>query len=117
MKKYIFRLLTGRLGKIIGRRNLVRAGLYLTRAGRLDVPNDMRSNGEAMVQKAIIEHVSDENIVIIDCGANIGQWTSHYVSQLSSNNDYKTKIVCFEPSRSEERRVGKECRSRWSPYH
>ena len=27
---------------------------------------------------------------------------------------------CFEvrvPGRSEERRVGKECRSRWSPYH
>ena len=27
--------------------------------------------------------------------------------------------ISFEliPSRSEERRVGKECRSRWSPYH
>ena len=23
----------------------------------------------------------------------------------------------FKRSRSEERRVGKECRSRWSPYH
>ena len=23
----------------------------------------------------------------------------------------------FEEGRSEERRVGKECRSRWSPYH
>src|SRR5256885_13893690 len=23
----------------------------------------------------------------------------------------------WEPERSEERRVGKECRSRWSPYH
>src|SRR5437016_13413060 len=23
----------------------------------------------------------------------------------------------FTPTRSEERRVGKECRSRWSPYH
>ena len=23
----------------------------------------------------------------------------------------------FEEARSEERRVGKECRSRWSPYH
>ena len=23
----------------------------------------------------------------------------------------------FDPVRSEERRVGKECRSRWSPYH
>ena len=34
-------------------------------------------------------------------------------------------IVCYRedqgyvdiPMRSEERRVGKECRSRWSPYH
>ena len=26
-------------------------------------------------------------------------------------------IVSGEPLRSEERRVGKECRSRWSPYH
>src|SRR5258708_32428076 len=23
----------------------------------------------------------------------------------------------YNPARSEERRVGKECRSRWSPYH
>src|SRR2546430_12547360 len=26
-------------------------------------------------------------------------------------------LTKFEPTRSEERRVGKECRSRWSPYH
>ena len=26
-------------------------------------------------------------------------------------------IVIYYPLRSEERRVGKECRSRWSPYH
>ena len=25
--------------------------------------------------------------------------------------------TCHAPVRSEERRVGKECRSRWSPYH
>ena len=44
--------------------------------------------------------------------------------------DEKTKLWCNGPayiaelyreelkkSRSEERRVGKECRSRWSPYH
>ena len=24
---------------------------------------------------------------------------------------------CSDEARSEERRVGKECRSRWSPYH
>ena len=27
------------------------------------------------------------------------------------------KITNFKYERSEERRVGKECRSRWSPYH
>src|SRR5256885_15587434 len=25
--------------------------------------------------------------------------------------------ITIDPKRSEERRVGKECRSRWSPYH
>ena len=28
-----------------------------------------------------------------------------------------TKVTFAEFDRSEERRVGKECRSRWSPYH
>ena len=27
------------------------------------------------------------------------------------------KVLVQEKIRSEERRVGKECRSRWSPYH
>ena len=29
----------------------------------------------------------------------------------------KTTVKKIETVRSEERRVGKECRSRWSPYH
>ena len=29
----------------------------------------------------------------------------------------KAEPVAGEGGRSEERRVGKECRSRWSPYH
>ena len=29
----------------------------------------------------------------------------------------RDRLVSFVRSRSEERRVGKECRSRWSPYH
>ena len=28
----------------------------------------------------------------------------------------KTRVIARQ-ARSEERRVGKECRSRWSPYH
>ena len=29
----------------------------------------------------------------------------------------KVGRILLENNRSEERRVGKECRSRWSPYH
>ena len=29
----------------------------------------------------------------------------------------QTFLLAKRPPRSEERRVGKECRSRWSPYH
>ena len=34
---------------------------------------------------------------------------------LKENKKYEEEIG--RSSRSEERRVGKECRSRWSPYH
>src|SRR2546422_8610561 len=30
---------------------------------------------------------------------------------------YRARVLLAQVRRSEERRVGKECRSRWSPYH
>src|SRR2546426_2879565 len=43
------------------------------------------------------------------------------VSQVSRNQGMPPRVGSFqcsgEPKRSEERCVGKECRSRWSPYH
>ena len=36
--------------------------------------------------------------------------TKYSISEIS-------RIVGYDAERSEERRVGKECRSRWSPYH
>ena len=32
-------------------------------------------------------------------------------------NTAKKSLFALKLTRSEERRVGKECRSRWSPYH
>ena len=43
-----------------------------------------------------------------------------YVIYLSSSNEvieFEENSVGTLTTRSEERRVGKECRSRWSPYH
>src|SRR5256885_10045808 len=45
-----------------------------------------------------------------DCGAQNPKWAGQCPSCGSWN-------ALTETARSEERRVGKECRSRWSPYH
>src|SRR5260370_11442984 len=43
------------------------------------------------------------------------------VEQLRKKSPAREELLRYlanpNPSRSEERRVGKECRSRWSPYH
>ena len=45
------------------------------------------------------------------------QLTAESVGERDSRG-HNVKLECFHPGiRSEERRVGKECRSRWSPYH
>src|SRR2546427_11439879 len=36
---------------------------------------------------------------------------------LAGTDDHAAQEAAYYDARSEERRVGKECRSRWSPYH
>ena len=39
------------------------------------------------------------------------------LEQFWDNSKYEQMSETGKKARSEERRVGKECRSRWSPYH
>src|SRR5256885_12477783 len=39
------------------------------------------------------------------------------VSGITYNGQFPGPLLRVKEGRSEERRVGKECRSRWSPYH
>ena len=50
------------------------------------------------------------NLSRIICCEILGQQTVDYYLG-------KDIILSVKEERSEERRVGKECRSRWSPYH
>ena len=58
--------------------------------------------------KRRVENMS-EKILIIDDEQDIADLLEVYLK----NENY----VVYKFYRSEERRVGKECRSRWSPYH
>ena len=51
-------------------------------------------------------------------GAIVARKTGNYNKADYIMYDYSTPIPTeLIEDRSEERRVGKECRSRWSPYH
>ena len=50
---------------------------------------------------AVLSQIPDDNLLY---------WASNQWSR-------KDGEIAFRLTRSEERRVGKECRSRWSPYH
>src|SRR3712207_460546 len=47
----------------------------------------------------------------------LGLGASGYLGKIRYTNCRDFETYFFQLERSEERRVGKECRSRWSPYH
>ena len=47
----------------------------------------------------------------------LAHFRSHFKSRLENIKVVSPEEYEQEMKRSEERRVGKECRSRWSPYH
>src|SRR5258707_15168944 len=48
-------------------------------------------------------------------GARLTLWHAAEVARAADNRE--ARALPIAALRSEERRVGKECRSRWSPYH
>ena len=65
--------------------------------------------GEALVE--ILDHYN----AIVESMNRLGGYASLRFSQDTQDQDAHTFMARMQ--RSEERRVGKECRSRWSPYH
>ena len=80
---------------------------------------------EALV-KTIVEGLQEKkgkNIVTVDLTQLTGSICQYMIicegstpTQVSALSDSAWDFA-HRKARSEERRVGKECRSRWSPYH
>ena len=70
-----------------------------------------RRNAERLVD----EEGLGEHSLVVELASNDGYLLRHFAKQ-------GVPVLGIDPAegparRSEERRVGKECRSRWSPYH
>ena len=86
----------------------------------------MSENISSKVKKIVADHlgvdevkVQDDSSFIDDLGADsldtvelVMAFEEEFGAEISDSQAEKILTV-----RSEERRVGKECRSRWSPYH
>src|SRR5260221_9424997 len=73
-----------------------------------------------LIQPIFLRHIFNMAVHTQDreasCPAEISAVCRHWRNVAVSYGALWTKI-CVDSERSEERRVGKECRSRWSPYH
>ena len=91
------------------------AGLDGDGDGRIDTANIVGSNGLADA----VETTADSGTINYTVADSDGDGIDDY-RDLDSDNDGIPDVTegdRSDPDRSEERRVGKECRSRWSPYH
>ena len=65
------------------------------------------------------EYLQDPRFEIVPLGLEVGDYQIQDDENFNQAEFLKKVAECPKcpKSRSEERRVGKECRSRWSPYH
>ena len=90
------------------------------RSYRYTVPKSVR---RLAMKSALSSKVAENEMIVLDELTMEAPKTKDMINILSNvNAGKKVLIVTAEKNdnvllRSEERRVGKECRSRWSPYH
>jgi FkbM family methyltransferase len=91
----------------MGRRNLTRLARFLTNESRLDVKNDMESNGERLVQNIFIgiARLSKAPVVVFDVGANIGDWTCGLQTMADANSTSNIHLYSFEPCETTFRKL------------
>ncbi len=82
---------------LLGRRNMVRFARFLLTEGRLDAATSIGDNGEAMVQRTVLEAGLDKPVVIFDVGAYRGWWTDSLLRTAGADLS-GFEVHCFEPS-------------------
>ena len=94
--------------------------LLTAELGAADLTINLRSRVEAFKgsgewsEASLPMSLPTEKTAVIICD----MWDKHWCRGASERCDaLAARMAPVVADRSEERRVGKECRSRWSPYH
>ena len=82
------------------------------KAVNMDAAGVIRSSYPCYIQYEYERPFTCRNVEVILSGNN---YQAHRLKVMASDDGVNFHLV--KQLRSEERRVGKECRSRWSPYH
>ena len=64
-----------------------------------------------------IERIDDKTVKCFLSNEELEEYDIDYKDFVTRSDKAKEVVQEIIEQRSEERRVGKECRSRWSPYH
>ena len=85
-------------------------------AGKMHASGVVGEGAEKIITREDIAAFAEAgaDIILMPAPGTVPGITMEYVRSLVS---FAHSLGCLTITRSEERRVGKECRSRWSPYH
>src|SRR5256885_11497023 len=91
------------------------SGKSSTQAAIIDTINEKKYDHVVTIEDPI-EYLHNHKRSTIN-QREVGHDTRDFPSALRAALRQAPKVILIGEMRSEERRVGKECRSRWSPYH
>jgi FkbM family methyltransferase len=97
MIRRIGAFVVGSMERLVGRRHLVRGSRFMLDYARRDIPNQMSTNGEWMVQDVVLGTAKSDCLVAIDVGANVGDWSRRLLTS-SRDRGRSIQVHAFEPS-------------------
>ena len=86
--------------RAIGRRDVVRAARFVFRRACLDIPNNMRTNGELWLQQRTLDFwPTGQPIHVVNVGANVGMWSAAMLAAARQAGRFEDlDLHAFEPS-------------------
>src|SRR3954449_10006955 len=114
----------GRLSPTMRQAHPAGERLFVDYAGQTVAVIDA-ATGETRAAQIFVAALGASNLTYAEARWSQGlpDWIGCHVNAFAAFGGVTRQLVCDNlkmirrPPRSEERRVGKECRSRWSPYH